>query len=121
MHRNSSATAHGPRGTVKGSKKTITRRLDLSATMALKLLAHKEMMMPDQLSPSPIADLSRTFGRVNDVGEENCSKYSVRLWLGPGSRQERLDLAAQSICVACPWQVIFPRLLYILGAWDMLP
>src|SRR5215471_14675692 len=74
---NSPATTHGTWGTVKGSKKTITGRLDLSATVALELLAYKKMMMPDKLPPRPIADLSCSFSRVNDVREENCGKYPV--------------------------------------------
>jgi hypothetical protein len=91
---NSSATTHCPCRTVKGGKKTITGRVDLSATVALELLAYKEMVMPDKLSPRSIADLGCSLRRVNDVREENCGKYSVRLRVASGSRQERLDLAA---------------------------
>jgi hypothetical protein len=116
----SSTTTHGPCGTVKGSKKTVTGRVDLSAPVALELLAYKEMVMPDKLSPRPIADLGCSLSRVDDVREENCGKDSVRLSLAPGSRQERLDLAAQSIGVARPRIMISLGLLYVLGARDML-
>jgi hypothetical protein len=64
-------TSNSPCRSVKGSKESIARSIDLATTIALELTTDDSVMTLEEFSPIAIAETRHEFGRSGDVGAED--------------------------------------------------
>jgi hypothetical protein len=89
-------------GPVEAGDEAIAGGVDLAAAEADQLAPNEFMVPFEQLAPSPVAELGRSSGRTDDVGEEHCRQHTFGLGFIPAAglphvAQERLDLVQRSI------------------------
>jgi hypothetical protein len=69
-NRRHSPGAPEPARAVEGGEEAVAHRLHLAAAVVVELATHGGVVSLEQLAPGAIAELRRSFGRADDVGEE---------------------------------------------------
>ena len=67
------------RGAVEGGQEAVAGDPDLLATEPLKPVSDKRVVLAQESSPAPVAELGGTLGRADDVREEHGREHAVRL------------------------------------------
>ena len=65
-------------GTIEGGEEPVAGCIDLLAVEAAELTADGGMVLLQQVAPAPIADLCRSLGGADEVGEEHRREHAVR-------------------------------------------
>jgi len=99
---NSPAATGGPGGPIEGRQKAIACGINLAATIALKLLAHHEVVLTKKLFPCTVTHLCCSLRCADDVGEEHCGKHTVRLRRAAIACHEGLDFIAKRANITYP-------------------
>src|SRR6266545_7499610 len=112
------SATNGACGAIERRKKSVTRRLLLTAAETNKLLAHQRVVLLEEALPSLIADAGRELGRADDIGEHDRRKHAVDRTRRPDSGEKLLHLIQKRILIADPGQMIVSRKLDKFGAGD---
>ena len=86
---------------VERSKESVTRRLDLAATVLLERTSNHPIMSVEQLPPSSISERRCTFGRRDDIGEEHRGEDAVGIdpFRGPCGSEKTSDLLDDEVLI----------------------
>src|SRR5262245_17070646 len=63
--------ADGTRGSVEGREKAVAGGVHLLSAKGVELAAHNGIVMVEQFAPYAVADLSKSLGRTDNVGEDH--------------------------------------------------
>src|SRR5262249_49318454 len=98
--------ADRPARTVKRREEPVACRVDLVAAKPHEHAPDRGMVLVEQLSPAPVAELRCAAGRVDDVREEQRRQHAVRVGNRADAGEELLDLVEQLVDAADPRDVI---------------
>ena len=115
-----SGTPDRPGRAVEDRKEAVASGLDLAASESLELRPRRAVVGDEQGTPSLIADLGRPSCRLDEVGEEDGGKDSIRFVAGADAREKLLDLGKQRRLVAGPRQILVARQLNIASVRDVV-
>jgi hypothetical protein len=107
-------------GTIKGGGEAVPGGFDLASPEPLKLAACGLVMRVKKITPPLVAQVRRSIGRRDDVGEQDRGEHAVRFSRVPRAGQELLDLVDQGVAVAGVDQVVLAWELDELGPGDVL-
>jgi hypothetical protein len=88
--RRASAQAIARAGPSKTAQEAVPRDVQLAAAEAPQLPPHARVVLLEELAPLAIAELGRTLGRSDDVGEEDGGERALRR-PHPGASKKRTD------------------------------
>src|SRR5439155_1308530 len=98
--------ADRPRGPVEDREDAVAGSVDLPSMEPLQLSADRLVVRLEELAPPPVTERRRLLCRADDVREEHCHQYTIRLAATTNARQEVLDLVEDLVGVE-PWNMIF--------------
>src|SRR3974377_1035191 len=74
---NGTRRSDGPSRTVEASQEPVAHPLDLVAVILLQLAADDFVVLVEEGTPAPVAQVGRTLCGSNDVGEQNGGKHAI--------------------------------------------